>query len=257
VRDLKVRVERIVRPIRAKNRRKMKMREELLAHLTASYEDGLAVGLREDIATRRALERFGDPAALRAELQASVPMIERVLYFSLPAHDQIRKTSFRPWVRRSGESVAHHAWRLWLIFASLCAGMDASLVLICRLAYGAGSVPFDARHLAASQGPLLAFMFIYVLLLDEVHEALRKAGSSARRAALIGGLCLLSSVLTAATCLSIRLLAGARLNGKGTELLCLFVGACVLVPAAIVYQAYALTAYQKRWDEWESLVLDN
>jgi hypothetical protein len=75
MRQLRVQVERVVRPVRASVGRKMKMREELLAHLTACYQDGLANGLKEEDAVRQALERFGDPAVLRAAACSALPRV--------------------------------------------------------------------------------------------------------------------------------------------------------------------------------------
>ncbi|MCC6698723.1 MAG: hypothetical protein IT365_24070 [Candidatus Hydrogenedentes bacterium] len=81
---LRIHVERIVRPIRASVLRKNKMREELLAHLETAFEEESAVAISDCEALEQATKRLGDPRALREELQASVPWIERVGFSRIP-----------------------------------------------------------------------------------------------------------------------------------------------------------------------------
>ena len=76
---LKICVERAVRPVRALDGRKDAMREELLAHLTAIYREELEATGDEAAAVEAAMRRFGQPAELTGELEASVPRMERVL----------------------------------------------------------------------------------------------------------------------------------------------------------------------------------
>ena len=80
------------------------MREELLAHLTHLYEQELAAHADDPVAALAAArERFGDPASLRTELQATVPRIERVLFVEIASTRWLR--------RRPGESVGAHIRR--------------------------------------------------------------------------------------------------------------------------------------------------
>jgi hypothetical protein len=69
---LRTLVERAVRPVRVPGVLKMKMREELLAHVTAVFEQELASDSDESLAIARTAERFGDPRALTSQLQASL-----------------------------------------------------------------------------------------------------------------------------------------------------------------------------------------
>jgi ATP-dependent Clp protease ATP-binding subunit ClpC len=72
-------VERCVRPVRAGTKRKRRMREELLAHLTAiCEEEQQGKSIDALAALDAAARRFGDPAELARELQASVPRSERI-----------------------------------------------------------------------------------------------------------------------------------------------------------------------------------
>jgi hypothetical protein len=70
--DFLVHVERIVRPIVAMDDRKDRMREELLAHLVACYEQERAREPDEAAARSKAIASLGDPAQLRNELQDSI-----------------------------------------------------------------------------------------------------------------------------------------------------------------------------------------
>jgi len=75
--ELRIHVERAVRPIRATEATKLKMREELFAHLTAIYEEERARGADEPTAVALAKERIGTAAELTAELDATIPRNER------------------------------------------------------------------------------------------------------------------------------------------------------------------------------------
>jgi len=75
--ELRLHVERIVRPIVASTHRKNRMREELLRHLTTAFDEALEEACADP--SRRAIERLGGPAALRSELQETVPRWERLL----------------------------------------------------------------------------------------------------------------------------------------------------------------------------------
>ncbi len=70
-------VERVVRPLLASNARKRKIRDELLIHLSATYDEELARHNDPFAALAAAGKRFGSPAELTAELQATVPWIEQ------------------------------------------------------------------------------------------------------------------------------------------------------------------------------------
>ena len=71
--QLKIIVERAVRPVRTNINRKRKMREELLAHVCGVFEQEL--GTLGDVpgALGRTQERFGQAKELTEQLQASVP----------------------------------------------------------------------------------------------------------------------------------------------------------------------------------------
>jgi hypothetical protein len=70
--QLKVIVERAVRPVRASMTCKRKMREELLAHVSGAFEDERARVQDEHAALERTRVRFGNPTEMANELQDSV-----------------------------------------------------------------------------------------------------------------------------------------------------------------------------------------
>ena len=80
MKELMIHVERIVRPLRASQRRKLRMRRELLAHLTAALEEERTCSPDEAGAIAAAKQRLGDPAALARQLEQSVPRVERLMY---------------------------------------------------------------------------------------------------------------------------------------------------------------------------------
>jgi ATP-dependent Clp protease ATP-binding subunit ClpC len=74
--ELKAVVDRVVQPVRATMARKRRMREELLAHLVAIYDEEGQRG-DERAAMERAKRRLGDPRELAAQLQHAVPWWDR------------------------------------------------------------------------------------------------------------------------------------------------------------------------------------
>jgi hypothetical protein len=73
-------VERVVRPLQANIARKRRMRDELLSHLSAIYDEELVRFDDPLSAVEAARERFGDAENLAVELQSTVPRRERWEY---------------------------------------------------------------------------------------------------------------------------------------------------------------------------------
>ena len=118
--QLKIIVERAVRPVRASTSRKGKMREELLAHVVGVFEEEWAKLGDERTAVERTALRFGNPAEVTGQLQESVP-----------ARDAVR----RYWEGRPGEP----AWRTANRFAWV-SGTFALVVAVFVLAPTVGAV---------------------------------------------------------------------------------------------------------------------
>jgi len=103
--ELKIVVERSVRPIKACLPRKRQMREELLAHLTAIFEEEAEKIGDDHRALDQAKRRFGDPSDLTAQLQNTVPFWDRTYYY-------LDKWGYQP-----GESMLCCVFKFFLSFA--------------------------------------------------------------------------------------------------------------------------------------------
>ena len=71
--QLKIIVERAIRPVRASMSCKRKMREELLAHVNGVFEEEFSQLDDEHTALERTALRFGNPSEVTGQLQESVP----------------------------------------------------------------------------------------------------------------------------------------------------------------------------------------
>jgi len=114
---LRKQVERAVRPVRASRDRKLAMREELFGHLTAIYAEELKQQTDEQTAMAGALSRFGEPAALTAELNASAGWGQRYAYY-----EDFFNHCFSP---HTGEPLIRFAFRILLAW-----GIATSIVIL-------------------------------------------------------------------------------------------------------------------------------
>jgi hypothetical protein len=104
-------VERIVRPLRAGTTYKRTLREELLSHLMAIYDQEYASRHDPAIAMEAAAIRFGKPAEITVELESALPRRERINHFVE-----------RYFAYRAPESAAHFSLRMaWHTFVALAA----------------------------------------------------------------------------------------------------------------------------------------
>ncbi len=134
--QLKVLVERIVRPVRASLRTKRKVREELLVHVSGVFEEEFARLGDDRGALAQTTVRLGDPAEVTAQLQKSVS-----------AGDDFR----RYWEGEPGEP----AWRTAARVAGGTAAL-AAVVLGIMLAATGGTRGWPLAALLAGVGAALA-----------------------------------------------------------------------------------------------------
>ncbi len=104
---LMILVETAVRPVRATPRRKQEMREELLAHLIAVFEEEATRLGNEPAALDEAARRFGNPAELTQQLQKSVSWDDRLV------------TRMSEFISPPGNSVARRALRHALLYLAV------------------------------------------------------------------------------------------------------------------------------------------
>ena len=162
--QLKIIVERAVRPVRAGARRKDRMREELLAHLTGIYDQERARQGDERAAREEAARRFGEPADLTRGLQGSLTRKDRLAYFVE------RWLGWRP-----KEPAARHTLRLAVTVLVLLAALVLATVafwLTERLVKqrGVGPLPqmllIQASWLAIVAGDVFLLGLLYFKMRD-------------------------------------------------------------------------------------------
>lgn len=182
--QLKIIVERAVRPVRASIERKRTMREELLAHVSGVYEEELTRLGAERAALAQTTLRFGTPADVTRQLQASIPKRDRL--------DLLVDTL---WLQ-PGESTWRRAIRHGLL-TELWLALDLGLMLITYLIIHGN----DWMQSSAWPGtPLLVFggwavgsCFLFVFsctfLADWLRQALHDPVAQSSRTAFLVVLC--------------------------------------------------------------------
>jgi hypothetical protein len=239
MKELMVAVERAVRPVRASGARKDRMREELLAHLTAQYEENMARLGDSPAALAEALRRFGGTEQLTRELQASLLPPERMA-FALERWLGWRapETAFRYNVRLA----------LWLF-------LFIALVLVAAIAVQlAVGRSVDAIWMRVRLGGSLLLvldleLFLLGLLYFKVRDALcsNRAAPPSRRQAVM--LCALAAIVTLASGPSLSLLALGDLT-LAADILRLWLPLALLVPLSLALFGVFFGPSQIRHVEW-------
>jgi hypothetical protein len=226
---LKILVERAVRPVRATSHRKHKMREELLAHVTAVFEEELARLGEEPLALERTAQRFGASAELTAQLQQSVP-----------ASDRWAHTLERLLVG-TGEPTLRLAFRYATFSLVPCVFLLIAYFVKDRM----------VEWPIALSWPLVAFVSVF--LVRGMRDALFGAGGRSWSKAVVVGIasCLLIPAFTFVVCLT---MSGEWGSSLADVLTLLPVG--LLTPVALVIPACAFAAKDRKQQEWASLVID-
>jgi len=174
LKQLKIVVERAVRPVRVTIARKCRMREELLAHLVSIFEEEAAKGGDDEAVLDRAKRRFGDPSELSGQLQESVSRWERFRAFS-------ERLDFQP-----GESLWRPAMRLFLVTLAGYAIAMAVEVPIMIARGRVNEVPTALRIVFVVGLVSAAFSVAFILLAHGMRRVLygRESERSLRTAAL-------------------------------------------------------------------------
>lgn len=178
LKELKIFVEQAVRPVHATIHRKRRMREELLAHLVAIFEEESQRLRNDQAALAEAKSRFGNPQELTAQLQETVPRWNRLARLA-------EIGAFRG----PHESWPHFAGRMTALTCSLSA---AALLVFLPLVY-----PFGRPGEIALRGYVLLCVALLaipltvgmVLLMEGMYRALyRNPSCRSWRLATIYGL---------------------------------------------------------------------
>jgi hypothetical protein len=241
--ELMVAVERAVRPVRAGGARKYRMRQELLAHLTASYEEERAKLGDDRAAVEAAVRRLGDPTEITKEMQATVPLVEQFLYLPL-----VPPRWLRPWemkVRAWAERFAHPAFfaALWAVFSV------AILYPLARQRYLADPADLDEYRLVhggVAAAAVASFAFMWCL--SRMCQAV--AGVPGVRRGLVYG-AVAVVLLIASSPLQVRLLLGP--DEVTTDRLVRAAVASVVFVAGLAGVARFMARFQARTRDWARL----
>jgi hypothetical protein len=240
---LKIIVERTVRPVYASTSRIRKMREELLAHVSAVFEEESAKLGDEPAALARTQERFGQAAELTSLLQASVPRVDCIDRF---AENLV------------GYPSRESALRLAVRLASVIGAMSLvclGIAILIQGLRGQGSEWLTVARIPSLLAPVwMGFLvFCGTLLMHGMRQALfGPAGRSWLRAGLIAAASwIIIPVTTFGICLA--LLADFH-TSLWNVLPMLRLG--VLVPVALVVVVYLVDAECRHLQEWARLQID-
>jgi hypothetical protein len=241
--QLKILVERAVRPVQAALRNKQKMREEMLAHVIAVYEQELQDTGDNPAAMVRTTQRFGDPAELTIQLQGTVP-----------ARDAFDRLLDRAWFR-PGEPTLRRAVRHALLLNTLAFVYMAAMFAVLYGAVGdllSGRLP--AAALVVYTTSVLLGMFFFVIGFTYLAEWLRRVlDAKAGRPWLELLLIAIASTLLLPGLGFVLWLDGAQANLP--QLLIVFALGLV-VPGMVVHLAKTLALRLRDHHEWATLPLD-
>jgi hypothetical protein len=228
--QLKILVERAVRPVQASTSRKQKMREELLAHVAAVFEEEAARLGDERLVLERTEQRFGNPTELAGQLQQSVPASDRWA--------QILEHVFVG----TGVSTLRFAFR-YALFALL----PGTFLLTAFCFQGRmAEWPFVVAW------PVLAFVSVFLVV--EMRDALSgPGGRSWRKAALVG---VASWFLIPGVTFALCLTYSGDWRSSLMDMLSLLPVALLLTPAALIIPACAFGVEACTQQEWASLLID-
>ncbi len=260
-RELMKAVERVVRPVRASLARKRRMRDELMAHVTALLDEEVRLPSPEGEALSRAVRRLGDPAELTVQLQQSVP-----------AGDVMARFVDRLWLDSLPRPVLLRAIRNAKVTALLSLSAFSLAVLLSLLAFSMVVPPFlAARRMPPFAQSLLAVFIMtgsFTLILSALtfvftvlENGLRQAvfGASTRRLGLAILIGLASYLVIPGTAfLACWLLDGPSSAITGDDVNDLGVVAsaavCALLAPRVLYRVAVRSAEELRYrEEWGTL----
>lgn len=155
--ELKRVVEQAVRPVRATVNRKLRMREELLGHVTAIFEEEVAKLGDEHAALDQTKRRFGDPRELTGQLQETVPRWDR-------CRSMLENMGCQP-----SESAWHLAARYFLVLLTLYSIPMLGISMLLAQGKVPNLGPMESQHILVTAfvlgGPLAALFNVLVAVI--------------------------------------------------------------------------------------------
>jgi hypothetical protein len=240
--QLKVIVERAVRPVLASPARKRQMREELLAHLVGTFEEELERLGDEESALRETTRRFGDPRELSSQIQLGVPR-----------WDRLRAVSDKFFRYEPGESLLHFAGKC-VILGLLNYPLTLLLVL-----------PFLLIRRNIEFATLAHVLFVCTMVSAVLAFVLGAGGMQMARAVYGGGTRRHWGAIIAYSLASLTffplitlLIYGGLLIDLSTSLFYLRVSCCLapLAPVLLLGMAHCVAEEVRHEEEWGSLQID-
>jgi hypothetical protein len=261
--QLKIIVERAVRPVRASTSGKRKMREELLAHVSGVFDEEFAQLGDDPPALERTALRFGNPAEVTGQLQESVPAGDGIMRFleGRPGESILRGALRFAWVEGTIALVAlgtalfaagwQSAWSREELIAVVSSFGFLPLWLFMPL--WLIGIAFSAHWMEKSlhgPEPLTGWPRIGVVkLLTSAWAAL-----PVRFALIVGGLCLLVSICIGGPQWPTRLSDWNQLPGLAAFLLVGFMAASSVVCAWVLVQT--VDERRRSHEEWSRLPIE-
>lgn len=240
-RELKIVVERAVRPVPATIARKRKMREELLAHLVSIFEEELGRLGDEQAALDQAKQRFGDPKELTSQLQESVSRWEGFHIFLEkrsryePGQPVLRLVRLHVLLALAGYAMVI---LLALIPVSMMRGRQSELGAIMEILFVVAAV-------------IALLSFVSVLLVDRMALALcRECSKPAMRRIALYSLLSLPILPLSTLLLYWGLGLGLAATWHAVRLAC---GMALLIPVLVMTIARLLAEEQRYIEDWASL----
>jgi len=231
--QLKVLVERAVRPVRASMSRKRKMREELLAHVSAVFEEEAARLDNEQVALERTAQRFGNPAELTDQLQVSVP-----------TSDFLQRFFEGMALRTTDESTLRRAVRFAVVTFFVCA------VFLLH--------SFSVQRLVIEWPLIMAFeitLLYFVLASERMRQALDLNGAKGRSWRWAAVVAAASSFLIPGVTFGVLLHYSGDVRSSLIDALTLL-PASVLTPVFVVVPVCCFAAEFRSHREWMSLQIN-
>jgi hypothetical protein len=241
--QLKILVERVVRPLRATTSRKRKMREELLAHLTAVFEEEANLH-EESVALARTAARFGDVGELTRQLQTAVPASD-VLACSVESFVGLNRQ----------EPVLRRAWRYAVVVGVFGACYLAVFILVIGLVSGSWSEWGTLARVPSILAPawMASLIFVATFLEHGMRQALFGPGGRSWARAIVTGL--LAWLLVPGLVLTWSIAISGEFLPSLLDTLPLFLTG-TLAPVALVLIVTVLISEIRYINEWANLPID-
>jgi len=221
--------------------RKRRMREELLAHLTAIFEEESAKLADERAALDQAKQRFGDPRELTGQLQETVSRWDRLARLSQSAE-----------LRKPHESLLHFAGRITMLGFMFSAPPLLILLPILHICGRQNELPIGVRTLLSIGILNIPLTLGFILLTDGMYRALyREPSRRSWRQAAVYGLLSLTFFPAIAFLWCWSLTGNLAMSCAQLRLACCFAPLAPVLFALMARQAAEQLRYHEEWASLE------